>query len=330
MKERFSFPAYPAGWFQVAYSDELAPGAVLPLEYFGEDLVLFRTESGKPQVLDAFCPHLGAHLGHGGTVAGESVRCPFHAWCFDGGGKCTEVPYAKKIPPKASIRPWHVSEQNGMIYVWYHALGEPPSWQIPALPEYGDATWTAYEKRRWKIKTRAQEMAENSVDSAHFLYVHRTQNHPVANATVNGQHFHMKSTTVMKTPAGKVDGQVEVNSFGFGYTATRFTGLVETLLISSVTSIDPDYVDVRFTFTVKKHAVEGVTSNVGSAFIREVSRQLEQDIVIWEHKKYIERPVLCDGDGPIGLFRKWVRQFYPQLPQAPEAQGEAAQEEVSA
>ena len=82
--------------------------------------------------------------------------------------------------------------------------------------------------------------------------------------------------------------------------------------------------DVRFTFAVKKHAVEGVTSNVGAAFIREVSRQLEQDIVIWEHKRYIERPVLCDGDGPIGLFRKWVRQFYPQLP------SEAPQEEVTA
>jgi phenylpropionate dioxygenase-like ring-hydroxylating dioxygenase large terminal subunit len=45
--------AYPEGWFQVAYSDELRPGQVQKLHYFGQELALFRTESGKAQVLDA-------------------------------------------------------------------------------------------------------------------------------------------------------------------------------------------------------------------------------------------------------------------------------------
>ena len=39
---RFPFPRYPNGWFQVAYADELAPGGVMPLKYFGKELVLFR------------------------------------------------------------------------------------------------------------------------------------------------------------------------------------------------------------------------------------------------------------------------------------------------
>ena len=43
----------------------------------------------------------------------------------------------------------------------------------------------------------------------------------------------------------------------------------------------------------------------------EVSRQLEQDIPIWENKIYVHPPVLCDGDGPIGPFRAWATQFYP-------------------
>ena len=46
------------------------------------------------------------------------------------------------------------------------------------------------------------------------------------------------------------------------------------------------------------------------AFMDEVTRQLEQDIPIWENKRYLNPPVLCDGDGPIGLFRKWSKQFY--------------------
>jgi hypothetical protein len=56
-----------------------------------------------------------------------------------------------------------------------------------------------------------------------------------------------------------------------------------------------------------------------------VTRQLEQDIPIWEHKVYFDRPVLCDGDGPIGLFRKWSRQFYstsdaPMIAEVPKAE----------
>ena len=103
---------------------------------------------------------------------------------------------------------------------------------------------------------------------------------------------------------------MESTSYGFGYSTVRFTGIVDTLLVSSITPIGEQLMDVRFNFTLKKLPDKDVTKTVGKAFIREVSRQLEQDIPIWEHKVYFDRPVLCDGDGPIGLFRKWSRQFY--------------------
>ncbi len=77
-------------------------GEVKPLKYLGRDLVAFRGEDGRARVLDAFCAHLGAHLGVGGTVVGNAVRCPFHAWCWDGDGNCVEVPYAKKIPAEGA------------------------------------------------------------------------------------------------------------------------------------------------------------------------------------------------------------------------------------
>ena len=120
---RFDIPPFPNGWFQVAYSDELDTGDVLPLEYFGKHLVLFRDDDGMAHVLDAFCPHLGAHLGYGGRVEDNCIRCPFHAWRFDGGGQCVEVPYANKIPPLAKLDAWHVCEVNGLIMVWHHIGG---------------------------------------------------------------------------------------------------------------------------------------------------------------------------------------------------------------
>jgi nitrite reductase/ring-hydroxylating ferredoxin subunit len=311
---RFDVPPFPNGWFQVAYSDELEAGGVMPLHYFGRDLVLFRGDDGAPRVLDAFCPHLGAHLGYGGRVEDNTIRCPFHAWRFDGGGRCIEVPYATKIPPLAKLDAWQVCEANGLIMVWHHMERRDPLWEVPRLPEYGDSHWTDYTRRRWKVRTHNQEMAENAVDSAHFKYVHGTPEQPRTRAEIDGHIMRVRSPVNYVTPQGTVEGGIASDSHGFGFGTTRFTGIVETLLVNSVTPIDGEYVDVRFSFTVKKHENQKITENVGNAFIKEIERQLGQDIPIWENKVMKVPPVLCDGDGPIGLFRRWSKQFY--LPDA--------------
>lgn len=54
---RFPFPDFPTGWFHVAYSRDVPPGSVVPLQYFGQELICYRGESGRAQVMDAFCPH---------------------------------------------------------------------------------------------------------------------------------------------------------------------------------------------------------------------------------------------------------------------------------
>ena len=135
---------FPRGWFVVAWSEDLPVGGVRPLKYFGRDLVLFRTESGVPKMLDAFCPPLGAHLGHGGEVKGESIACPFHAWEFDGAGRCTAIPYANKIPKKARLNTWPVAERNGVIFVWHDRDGGAPTWEVPAIEGHGSEEWTAF------------------------------------------------------------------------------------------------------------------------------------------------------------------------------------------
>ena len=93
---------------------------------------------------------------------------------------------------------------------------------------------------------------------------------------------------------------------------------METLLLRSVTAMDGEHVDVRFTFTVLKGPNEMVTDTVGEKFQKEIERQLEADIPIWENKVYVSPPLLVDGDGPIGIYRKWTKQFYtmPWPPQA--------------
>ena len=311
MDDRYFTPPIPNGWFQIAYSDEIKPGDVKPLKYFGKDLVIWRSEDGELAVLDAFCPHLGAHLGHGGTVKGNSIECPFHAWQFGTDGKCTAVPYAEHIPRKAKLPTWQVKEVANMVMCWHHANGEPPNFDIPDdIPEWSNDEWTEVVQREWTIKTRNQEMAENAVDTAHFHYLHGTTNMPKSEASADGHILRVFSDAGMETPRGTVDGSIESLNYGFGLAVVRFTGIVDTLNVATQTPIDDDHVQLRFHFTVKKTGGAEMARGVGKAFVAEVSRQVEQDIPIWENKIQYERPLLCDGDGPIALFRKWCTQFY--------------------
>ncbi len=308
---RFPLPI-PNSWFQVAFSDELDVGEVKPLHYFGEELVLFRGEDGEARVLDAYCPHLGAHLGRGGTVVRDSIRCPFHAWRFDGTGACVEIPYARKIPPKARVRAWPVCEKAGFVMVWRHAEGAPPRWEVPDVPEYHDAAWTPFERREWVVRSHNQELAENTVDQAHFRYLHGTNTVAETEYRTEGHLLHVISKSKVATPAGEADGVIDIRAHGFGFGMTRFKGVVETLVVTSGTPIDAERVHMRLSLAVRRLADSDATRGVGRAFIAEIERQFEQDIPIWENKIHLERPLLCDGDGPIGQLRKWARQFYSE------------------
>ena len=45
-----------------------------------------------------------------------------------------------------------------------------------------------------------------------------------------------------------------------------------------------------------------------------------QDRAIWENKIWLPVPALAEGDGPIGRYRQWARQFYDRPVQVPETE----------
>ena len=49
---------------------------------------------------------------------------------------------------------------------------------------------------------------------------------------------------------------------------------------------------------------------VAEEIAKELDRQVPSDIQIFEHKRHLAEPLLCDGDGPIPVFRRWTQQFY--------------------
>jgi len=313
LSSRFPYPPYANGWFRVAYSRELPVGAVVPLHVLGRDLVLLRDEEGRAHVLDAFCPHLGAHLGHGGRVEGRAIRCPFHAWLFDAAsGRCLDVPYAKKIPPRANVRPWTVAERSGLVLLHHHAEDKAPSWEIPELPELASPGWSPLEIRRWTVRSRWLDMNENAVDRVHFRYVHGTATIPESEVEVDGHVLRVRNRVTFPTPRGPVEGGLETTDVGPAFQTVRLTGIVDTLMVNTATPIDAETTDVSFAYSVNLAGGPEAARGVGAALIRDLEKQMEQDIVIWEHKAYWPRPLLCDGDGEIGTYRRWMRQFFSE------------------
>lgn len=322
MSKRYDKPI-PFGWYAVEYTRNLAVGDVKPLHYFGEDLVLFRTESGDAKLLDAYCPHLGAHLGHGGIVKGDNVSCPFHAWEFNGDGYCKNIPYANRVPPrvdgKQAIRSYPVVERNQMIWAWYHPAAAAPSFDVENFPELSSPDWSELETYDWEINTIIQETGENAADIAHFVTVHSAQEMPKGVVTMEGH----RRCTVMdsETRAVMDDGSVDTTgantesarleswNYGPGQTVQRISRMFDVILMGTVTPINDQRIHLRFNFTVPKNQPD-ISALYADGLVKEIKRQVEQDIPIWEHKRYLDDPVLCDGDGPINKYRKWFQQFY--------------------
>ena len=310
MASRFPFPAYPNGWFRVAYTHELARGEVRPLRYFGRDLVLFRDEAGEARVLDAHCRHLGAHLGHGGRVDGTGIRCPFHGWRWTGEGVCDDIPYAKRIPPGARIRAWALVEQSGIVFVHHDQDGRPPEYALPHLLQVGDPAWTPLEIRRWTVRSRWLDMNENAVDRAHFQFVHGTKTIPDTEVEMEGHVLRCRSRMKQRTPRGVVDGALDTTDYGPGLQTVHLTGIVETLMVNTSTPIDEETTDTSFAYTLNTAGDPDEVRGVGAAIIRDLEQQMAQDIPIWENKTYFDKPLLCDGDGNFGVYRRWMRQFF--------------------
>src|SRR5580692_9132520 len=78
-------------WQPVFHSAEVAPGQSKAVRIMGQDFTLYRGASGAPYLVDSACPHRAMPL-HAGWVEGETIRCFYHGWRFDGSGQCVEQP----------------------------------------------------------------------------------------------------------------------------------------------------------------------------------------------------------------------------------------------
>ncbi|HEX2070497.1 MAG TPA: Rieske 2Fe-2S domain-containing protein [Thermoleophilaceae bacterium] len=312
---------YPNGWFAVGFSADVPPGSLRRSRFMDEDIVVYRTRAGALRVVRPYCPHLGAHLGYGGTVEGENIVCPFHRFAYDPNGVCVQTGYGTR-PPKAKLTNLPVREVNGAVLVWHHARGEGPQWEIR------DIDMTGFPKpmtHTYTIIDHPQEIVENAVDIGHIGPIHHYRNVRVRNPfAVDGTRFTIGPAAERIFPMlGAVDVLFDVEAHGLGYisvTANIPRLRAAALFQAMSTPIDPCRVDLRFSVSIRLGAA-GRPSSQTALFVSRLLtvalsgafwRDLSLDFPIWENKAYLPRPRLAKGDGPIMPFRRWASQFYEQ------------------
>jgi phenylpropionate dioxygenase-like ring-hydroxylating dioxygenase large terminal subunit len=316
MDYRFPFPPYPNGWFAIGFASDFPTGAVVTRRHFGQDLIVYRTGGGALHVTDPHCPHVGAHLGHGGRVVGDHLRCPFHGWCFDGDGQCVEIPGTDRIPPRAQLRTWPARETNGVVFVHYHEAGAAPTWEPPLLPDDG---WSHNRTVLWTLRTHPQEVFENIVDSAHLAPLHGCQAGSIERDPVEDGH---SFNIVLKLVAdGAIVGMpgitneviLDVTMYGLG------NAIVKTHVLNAgiharqriyCTPIDEQRIEIRGVVNLRALDDPLVTEQVAELFYQAYVVDFAMDFPIWENKVYRERPILSAADGPFMAYRKWARSFY--------------------
>jgi phenylpropionate dioxygenase-like ring-hydroxylating dioxygenase large terminal subunit len=159
------------GWYWLLPSRELKRGKASAVNLMGKELVVYRGDNSQVVALDAYCPHMGAHLAEG-KVEGNAIRCFFHNWKFNANGDCTDIPcLAQTLNKKVTTRSWHVTEKFDLIWLW---VGETvPAHAIPEVPELAGQRVVSSLGKPFQKNCHPNVVMINAIDEQHFHTVHK-------------------------------------------------------------------------------------------------------------------------------------------------------------
>ena len=317
---------FARGWHCLGLAETFRDGKPHAVEAFGTKLVVFADSAGKLNVLDGYCRHMGGDLTQG-TIKGDAVACPFHDWRWAGNGRCVDIPYAKRVPPRARTRSWLTMEENKQLFVWNDPQGRPPPPEvtIPRIQGAFSDQWSDWTWDSVRIDgANCREIIDNVVDMAHFFYVHfafPTYFKNVFEGHIATQYLNTRGRPDVGSGSAYSDSdnalRSEASYYGPAYMIDYlwhdFKGtIIETVLINSHYPVTPTSFVLQWGVIVKKPP--GLSHEHANAlaakFAKGTGVGFLQDVEIWKNKTRIDNPLLCEEDGPVYQLRRWYEQFY--------------------
>jgi 3-ketosteroid 9alpha-monooxygenase subunit A len=320
---------FARGWHCLGLASSFRDGKPHGVQAFGGKLVLWAGADGALHALDGYCRHMGGDLSRG-EVVGDNVACPFHSWRWGGDGKCQEIPYARRVPPRARTKSWPVLERNGHVFVWHDPEGNPPpdDVTIPEFEGYASGEWTDWTWNEILVEnSHSREIVDNMVDMAHFFYIHKglpTYFKNVFEGHLATQYYagtsHEQAATGAPIDIGTFEGQTtksEATYFGPSYLVDWLEDNYGEMSISSIlitTHYPVSATSFLLQYGMIVQRIPGLDDETMNKVARKMTRLIGEgflgDVEIWKHKSRIDNPLLCEEDGPVYQLRRWYEQFY--------------------
>jgi phenylpropionate dioxygenase-like ring-hydroxylating dioxygenase large terminal subunit len=160
------------GWYAAGWSGEFGE-TLLTRTFLDEAVILYRTSAGEPVALADRCAHRAFPLSLG-TRIGDTVRCGYHGFTYDGQGRCVAIPSQDYVPPAYGVRHYPLLERGGVVWIW---MGEPnaaDAAQLPDLHELGltDPNFLVDVGGVNIWRNRYQLINENLLDLSHIEFLH--------------------------------------------------------------------------------------------------------------------------------------------------------------
>lgn len=315
--------AYPRGWFMVGRSADATtkPEAV---RYFGEDLVLYRGESGRVFLMEAYCPHMGTHLAlnttsyvvvDGTQVEGDNIRCPYHAWRFGPDGRCNEIPYSPAPPPKkACLKSWPVTERAGCLWVWHDPESVAADYPLPDFAQWDDPQWINWDiEFLGTLNSHPQEIVDNMADKGHLVPVHGSQDMELFENIFDGHVCKQILKAGHRTLNSGDEGMTNDTWYtGPGILQSAMVGDYPSHMLIAHTPVDDGVVKVWYGLFVKAPNAVPTEEDaaIAAAYCDAGVKAFAQDFEIWANKRPCIHPMMVRGDGPFDKVRIWYKQFF--------------------
>ena len=320
-----SLDPFPDGWYVIGLSADIGAEKLIEKTWMGREIVAWRDTRGTVCVAEAYCPHLGSHLGPraGGAIRDGNLVCPFHGFEFDTTGRCVGTPGAS--PPRSARLRRYVSEEiNGFVFAYCGRESDRPSWRIPEQPDESE-----YQRAVKCVPLRAhpQTTSENSVDRAHLAHLHGYRDVvQTAPTEVDGPLLTSAYafTRQMLTPGFRhfeqsVEISIQVWGLGVSIVAIRGPGGFRVRQWVLATPVDGEMIDMWLAVDVQRlpgwpwlvRPLAGlVRLLLGRVLVNELKCEVEKDGEIWARQRYRSTPVLSATDRDLLQFRRYCKQFY--------------------
>jgi len=177
-----------ANWSGIGFGKDVPDeGDARPVDFLGMPLLMVRGGDGQVRVFQNTCRHRGMILLETPQKIRNTIRCPYHSWCYDLHGKLRSTPYVggPGNNTHADIDPDDLGLVRIRSYVWRDVVFVNVDGNAPAFEDvHGNlmARWQEFDKPlyhggegssfRIEVASNWKLAVENYCESYHLPWVH--------------------------------------------------------------------------------------------------------------------------------------------------------------